>query len=652
MKKFLFSLLFLIPFLTFSQDCTQLYVYMVDDYGDGWNGNTLAINNDSVTLLDGEEGVDSLCVNLDECNSIVVGGGSWQEEVSWIIEEATSEEVLLVGGAPFDSTIGCDIVHGCMDQNAFNYNAEANIDDGSCYPKVYGCMNPNSYSYNDYDGDGIGNPLTGIDGIDVNTENNLCHPFIYGCLDTVALNYNPEANTDDGTCEYPPCPGFEDHWVENICDIGLNGQTLIYWNWVTENVPSCEVVGVGIGNGQENEFFPVNIPAGSVDYGQWVGTGPQSPLWSQEHYFYVEFADSSFSDTLYYTPDPCIFGCMNPEADNYNPWANNDVGCSNSSCSPGLVPITIEITLDQYASETSWILTDISNGQEIEAVLPGEYDFSDANSTIFYNICVPVTGFEFIINDSYGDGLAGSEWGGTDGNVIITGDVLPCGDLDVIWELPDPNFGNVAYSGATWLPPCEIIQEVGCTDPDYIEYSPTAEISLPFACITPKIYGCIDSTAFNFDPEANTSEIIPNCPYTIILEDDGGDGWGNSYIGVTQGENEWIFSVPPNFYSKSWPIMLEAGKVVEVMYFQLGPPQTPIQELEFQTLHNSFRIMGPGNEQLLGGGNNPFANNGQGALQPFIPPVFKKYTAIPYCGDYCIPTIVGCMDEEAFNYDP
>ena len=91
MKKFLFPLLFLIPFLTFSQDCTQLYVYMVDDYGDGWNGNTLAINNDSVTLLDGEEGVDSLCVNLDECNSIIVGGGSWQEEVSWIIEEAVSE---------------------------------------------------------------------------------------------------------------------------------------------------------------------------------------------------------------------------------------------------------------------------------------------------------------------------------------------------------------------------------------------------------------------------------------------------------------------------------------------------------------------------------------------------------------------------------
>ena len=42
MKKFLFSLLFLIPLLTFSQDCTQLYVYMSDSYGDGWNGNTLA----------------------------------------------------------------------------------------------------------------------------------------------------------------------------------------------------------------------------------------------------------------------------------------------------------------------------------------------------------------------------------------------------------------------------------------------------------------------------------------------------------------------------------------------------------------------------------------------------------------------------------
>ena len=66
-------------------------------------------------------------------------------------------------------------------------------------------MNPNSYTYNDYDNDGVGNPLTGINGVDVNTNNNLCEPFIYGCLDETAFNYNPEANTAD---ENNPCEPF------------------------------------------------------------------------------------------------------------------------------------------------------------------------------------------------------------------------------------------------------------------------------------------------------------------------------------------------------------------------------------------------------------------------------------------------------------
>lgn len=46
-------------------------------------------------------------------------------------------------------------VYGCMDANKFNYNANANINDG-CVDKIYGCM------------------------------------------DKVALNYDATANTDDG----------------------------------------------------------------------------------------------------------------------------------------------------------------------------------------------------------------------------------------------------------------------------------------------------------------------------------------------------------------------------------------------------------------------------------------------------------------------
>ena len=52
-----------------------------------------------------------------------------------------------------------NVVNGCTDPNAMNYNPIANTDDGSClYP---------------------------------------------GCTDSLASNYDPTANYDDSTCVYP-----------------------------------------------------------------------------------------------------------------------------------------------------------------------------------------------------------------------------------------------------------------------------------------------------------------------------------------------------------------------------------------------------------------------------------------------------------------
>ena len=37
---------------------------------------------------------------------------------------------------------------GCMDENALNYNSEANVDDGSCIDVLYGCMDESSMNFN------------------------------------------------------------------------------------------------------------------------------------------------------------------------------------------------------------------------------------------------------------------------------------------------------------------------------------------------------------------------------------------------------------------------------------------------------------------------------------------------------------------------
>ena len=68
-------------------------------------------------------------------------------------------------------------------------------------------------------------------------------------------------------------------------------------------------------------------------------------------------------------------------------------------------------------------------------------------------------------------------------------------------------------------------------------------------------------------------------------------------------------------------------------------------------MHNSFFLFNDALSLLISGGANPFALNGAGALQPFEPPFWHVYTALPYCGDYCIDVVEGCMDENALNYN-
>jgi hypothetical protein len=66
----------------------------------------------------------------------------------------------------------------------FNYNPNANTDDGSCIPYIYGCTDPTMFNYCDT----------------CNTDNGSCEPFVYGCTDSTQYNYDPLANTDNGTC--------------------------------------------------------------------------------------------------------------------------------------------------------------------------------------------------------------------------------------------------------------------------------------------------------------------------------------------------------------------------------------------------------------------------------------------------------------------
>ena len=351
--------------------------------------------------------------------------------------------------------------------------------------------------------------------------------------------------------------------------------------------------------------------------------------------------------------ESAVLGCTDIESPNFNPWATLDDGsCVVSECSSGFSLIKISLTLDQFPSETGLIVTDISNGEYIENIPAGTFNYNQSNQTIIYDLCVPETGVEIILSDTYGDGLAGSLYnGGSDGDLIIYGD-YPCGNgPDVFFDLDTANFGSVVYSGPLWIPACGVEAIPGCLDADYIEFNPSANIDNG-SCETLHTLGCINPNAFNYNPQATLNEIVPQCEYTLVLEDDGGDGWGSSYIGISQG-NDIIgeFSVEPGLYEKEFTLQLHTDQPIKVFYFQVVGPQQPIQEASFQTMHNSFRLINSNDNVTLQGGVFPFSFNGQGALQPYGPPFWTIYEAMPFCGDYCIPTVYGCLDEQSLNYD-
>jgi hypothetical protein len=487
-------------------------------------------------------------------------------------------------------------------------------------------------------------------------------PYVIGCMDPLANNYDPSAVVDDGSCTYPPCGGFASYNAYQMC---WGNQTAIQFEWLGDTTYSqCDVTGIHVGD--ENGwsmFYGGYWPAqnGWHGFAAAVGNGQMPPNWSIEHYAVLELTDGNLSDTIFYTPTSCIPGCTDSTAVSYNPWATIDDGsCGGTICDPATEQqITMSIRLDNWPQETGWEL--VTNAGPNVQTPSGTYTYNDIGVTYNYTFCVSATaGFELILTDTYGDGIQGNGTAGSAGEVVIydcNGDTityLSSGAwVDGNSTPVNVDFGTVAYSTPQNGVACATAPDIfGCTDPTYQEYNPLANID-DSTCTNLHIYGCVDSTAYNYDPTASIMDIVPSCNYTLWIGDGAADGWGNSYLGVRQGSNTWTFTMGPGSYSQTFPLTLDTDIPVEVYYFEVPNAQNPDpQQTTFQTMQNSFKLINADSVVLMHEGGNPFANNGQGALQGFGPPFWMVYDDMPFCGDYCIPAVFGCIDPLAFNYDP
>jgi len=129
----------------------------------------------------------------------------------------------------------------------------------------------------------------------------------------------------------------------------------------------------------------------------------------------------------------------------------NDGASSNYSATIGGQDILLEINTDCWGSEVTWTIEDansniLASGGPYSDVVGGEY--------ITESLCLADDCYDFIINDSYGDGMFGSQWGScsVDGDYTITH--LNSGTVLASTTAANADYGNQEINNFCVTQPC------------------------------------------------------------------------------------------------------------------------------------------------------------------------------------------------------
>ena len=302
-----------------------------------------------------------------------------------------------------------------------------------------------------------------------------------------------------------------------------------------------------------------------------------------------------------------------------------------AQCPPGTWGLDVIINPDQYPEETEFTVLNTSG----DTLMQGwPFPNAIAYQPQYISTCSPVDTFILVLSDSYGDGVAGSLWGGEDGSVYIE----QCGDT--IWELEEADFGFEIVDTliTTNCPPPPPI--FGCMDSSYVEFDFTATVDTGM-CYTPIVYGCTDSLAYNYVDSANTDVNISSCTHYLELTDLAGNGWAGSILIVSQATNlspPYGYAVIDTFtlvdgFDTTYTLNLQAGYLVKAIF-----------EINFQS---DFTAVQCGYTLYS---DDYIAIEQEGGFADPIPP-FMHITGETYCGNECVDKTYGCIDTLAINYN-
>ena len=607
----------------------------------------------------------------------------------------------------------CTFIYGCTDENALNYNPEAGVNDGSCI-NIPGCTDPTSNMYN---------PAATVDdgscaGSDISCSSGKTVVTVEITLDQYQNETGWAIYDGGGTVIDLVTPGT----YSNIPDYGIVEKQVCIDNGTSVLFSITDTYGDGLGGaiwGGVDGSWIVYTPCDTLS----TGSGNFGPIF-QENIFIQECIDDVIegcTDSEYVEYDayatsddgscltPNVYGCVNPDAFNYNeeatsmlytPNCNNTLTLQdwgeNGWAGSFLVVTQGDNWWGPFTLESDQLQLDtVLNLNTSEMVNTYFYSFGNSQQTAEqckFEITNPVGlvianggtnpytnpilsynqyGFIYKAEAKCGDNCIPKIYGCLDEEAINYIATANTTDGSCYYN---PGCNNEAYTEYyTYINEygveadfddgsCEEFAVFGCMDETQFNFDYNATVNgtaigdLSDPCI-PYILGCTDGTAFNYDPNANfdfdgliCEPIINGCTDSSAFNfDEGANTDNGSCVEIVEG---CIDSTALNYNEDA---NTDDGSCIPFIYGCTDSEAFNYDE-NANTDNDSCIAIVEGCTNALAVNYNSTANTDDGSCELIVYGCTDE-TALNYNpeantnNDSCIPFIYGCTNPGALNYN-